>query len=287
MTRSNGLGWIRILTASAALLSPLGASAAPPRASTVQPAAAAQIVLAAALLPHDSEANMVEVVPNGAVLYRFTLEIVTLDGRPCAAAFWEATVFVVGSGMRAELVRLSAGRHEVSLPRPLGFSVVAGDSLGVRVRLSCEAGDSVHLRLVAEYEPLQLRFSRFPAVAAPAFPETSRTLTSGSVSWLWETPVSGWLLALSGMDHVAGGELILQDAESGALIWRHLFDQPVSGTAETASAVILVGTTVQAGRSYRLIVTSAAAAGFAAEPVHALQAMVLPTPTVALRSNGN
>jgi hypothetical protein len=286
MTSGNGLGWIVILTASAALLSPLGASAASLRSSATQPASTAQIVLAAGLLTDDSEAVMSEVVANGGILYRFTFEIVTLDGRPCSAAAWEATVFVIGNGMRAELVRLSAGRHEVLLPRPLGFSVGAGDSLGVRVRLRCEAGDSVHLRLVAEYEPLQLRFSRFPAVAAPAIPEESATRPE-SVSWLWETPVSGWLLALSGMDHVDGGELILQDVESGALIWRHLFEQPVSGTAETASAVILVGTTVQAGRSYRLIVTSAAAAGVAAEPVHTLQAMVLPTPTVALRSNGN
>jgi hypothetical protein len=286
MTRSNGLGWIAVLTASAALLSPLGASAASFRSSAAQPAPTAQIVLAAGLLTDDSEAVLTEVVANGAILYRFTFEIVTLDGRPCSAAAWEATVFVVGSGMRAELVRLSAGRHDVVLPRPLGFSVGAGDSLGVRVRLRCEAGDSVHLRLVAEYEPLQLRFSRFPAVAAPAVPEGSGTLPE-SVSWLWETPVSGWLLALSGMDHVNSGELILQDAESGALIWRHLFEQPVSGTADAASAVILVGTSVQAGRSYRLIVTSASAAGFPAEPVHALQAMVLPMTTVALRSNGN
>jgi hypothetical protein len=287
MTRSNGLSWILIVTGSAALLSPFGASAAPLQPSVMQPAAAAQIVISAALLMEDSEADMIEVVANGAVLYRFTLEIGTLDGRPCSAELWEATVFVVGSGLRADLVRLSVGRNEVNLPRPLGYSVGAGDSLGVRVMLSCEAGDSVRVRLVAEYEPLQARFSRFPAVAAPAVPEASAVLTSGSVSWLWETPVSGWLLALAGMDHVEGGELILQDAESGALIWRHLFEQPVSGTTDVASAVILVGTTVQAGRSYRLIVTSAAAAGFAAEPVHALQAMVLPTPTVALRSNGN
>jgi hypothetical protein len=285
MTRSNGLGWISMLTASAALLSPLGASAASLRSNAMPPAATAQIVLAANLLTDDSEAVMAEVVASGAIVYRFTFEIITLDGRPCPAAAWEATVFVVGYGVRAELVRLSAARHEVILPRPLGFSVGAGDSLGVRVRLCGEAGDSVHLRLVAEYEPLQLRFSRFPAVAAPAVPEESGTVPE-SVSWLWQTPVSGWLLALSGMEHVHGGELILQDAESGALIWRHLFEQPVSGTTNAASAVILVGTTVQAGRSYRLVVTSAAA-GFAAEPVHALQAMVLPTPTVALRSNGN
>jgi hypothetical protein len=286
MTRSIGLGWVAILTASAVWLSPLGASAASLRSTAMQPAATAQIVLAASLLTDDSAAVMTEVVANGAILYRFTLEILTLDGRPCSAAAWEATVFVVGSGVPAELVRLSAGRQDVTLPRPLGFSVGAGDSLGVRVRLCCDAGDSVHLRLVAEYEPLQLRFSRFPAVAAPAVPEASGTLPE-SVSWLWQTPVSGWLLALSGMDHVSSGELILQDAETGALIWRHRFEQPASGTTDAASAVILVGTTVQAGRSYRLMVTSAAAAGFAAGPVHALQAMVLPTPTVALRSNAN
>jgi hypothetical protein len=279
MTRSNGLGWVTVLASSAALLSPLAASAASLRSGTVQAAPAAQFVVSADLPAGGVDAEMIEVMATGAVLYRFTFEIVARDGRPYSAAGWEATVFMGGHALRADLVRLSAGQHEVVLPRPLGFSVRAGDSLGVRVTLRTATSAAVHLRLVAEYEPLQRRFSRFPAIAAPAVPEDRRTLPEGSVSWLWETPVSGWLLALAGVNHADGGELILQDAETGALIWRHVFEESVNGEP-AAAAVVLVGTTVQTGRNYRLIATSADAV--AAAPVHALQVMILPTPTVAL-----
>jgi hypothetical protein len=284
MKRSYGFEWVTILTALVALTSPLAASAASHRSGTVQLAPAAQLVVSADLRIGGSEAEMIEVVATDAILYRFTLEIVSRNGRSGHDAGWEATIFLGSQFMRVDLVRMSAGQQEMVLPRPLGFTVAAGDSLGIRVTLPA-ASDSVHLRLVAEYEPLQRRFSRFPAIPAPATPEEPGMLPAGSVSWLWEAPVSGWLLALVGMNHANGSELVLQDAESGKLIWRHVFEPPVNGSPNAAAAVVLVGTTVEAGRSYRLIAISADAA--AAAPVHALHAMVLPTPNLAMRSNGN
>jgi hypothetical protein len=98
-----------VLAASAALLSPLAASAALLRSGTGQAAPAAQFVVGADLLAGGSEAEMIKVVATGAVLYRFTFEIVAPDGRPYSAAGWEATVFMGGYAMRA--VRLSAGQR--------------------------------------------------------------------------------------------------------------------------------------------------------------------------------
>jgi hypothetical protein len=115
--------------------------------------------------------------PRAAILHRFAVELLDSDGRPVPGDVFQWATVLAGAASDAQrpgltsLVRLSASAVEISLPKPLGYRLDAGDSLLVLAAVArVEAGTQLYLRLTIEYEALDRPVSRLAVLPLHAPP---------------------------------------------------------------------------------------------------------------------
>jgi hypothetical protein len=243
-------GWNRFGKAAAWILFPAVASATEPQLTIVDHATEMRMVVT--LRPVSAGAELVQAghLPRAGMLYRFRVELLGPAAVSGAGDGWQVGLSVIQSGARVQLAQLGLATPERALPRPLGFQVEAGDSIHVSVQVPTTAEEPLQLRVVIEYEPLDLPVSRLPIIQLTAL----EAVVDGASprSWEWTAPVGGRVMVVTGLAVVSTGELVLEDVESGVVIWRETV-QPRTGEAfESAPGIVRAGVTVQAGRAYRL-----------------------------------
>jgi hypothetical protein len=209
-------------------------------------------------------------LPRGMMVHRISVDVVDANGDDVMSWF-EVSVAARFGGLRA-LTVLEFTHHvrHLALPRPLGLRLDAGDSLAIE-GMGFDAGEAmIELRITLLYAPLD-----GPATRLAVLPV--RLLAEGG-DYEWRAPVDGRLMALTGLPATLDGELLLQDAETGAVLWRMEL-RPAGGEGFSGrSGVVHVGTAVEAGRTYRLTLPGPAAGSTAAEAaVHGLL-LHLPSP---------
>ena len=196
-----------------------------------------------------------------AMVYAFRVEVVDAAGISIqGGASWHMIVFtgtpsVGGTRLRA-LVRLSDSSHEIALPKPLGFRLDATDSLLVVATIHETPSQAQYLlRLTVEYEPLTVPHSRLAVLPLGELAWNSARIISGSntatQSWEWTADLSGRLLAIAGLPLDRVAELMLQDVETGAVLWSAVVTGRRAVLGQRGQA-IRFGVPVQEGRRYRL-----------------------------------
>jgi hypothetical protein len=222
-------------------------------------------------------------LPSGGMLHRFRIELLG-----AAAADVELRWNVALEGWFADLpttvVRLRPALQTVELPKPLGVRVAAGDSIRVYLHIGTAVDQPVRFLVTIDYEPLDGPLSRLgvvPVQLHAARHDDAGALEATARVWEWTAPIGGRLLALAGLPATAAGDLVLEDIDSGRIVWRGVLPaasrEPFAGGAE----VIRVGVTIDAGRSYRLISSSPRDATPFAGPVDGL---VLPAAGAGIRT---
>lgn len=221
-------------------------------------------------------------VVQGAMLHAFRVDVVDAAGRPVqGSASWELTVFAGAQDVRhtrlRSLVTLNAFSCEIALPKPLGFRIAAADSLLIVATFHETNPQAAYfLRLSVEYEPLTGPVSRLAVVpldvSTASFTGTLGATTTATQSWEWKADLSGRLLAIAGLPLDGVAELVLQDVETGAVLWNAIVGRHAQ--SGQAGRVVRLGVPVQEGRGYRLTATYRAThLGVGATAV----AMVLPS----------
>jgi hypothetical protein len=231
-------------------------------------------------------------LPHGVMLHKVSVLLVDGSGQPFdGAPDWAAALSIGPTGASVPLVQRSMQMHALELPRPLGLRLDPEDSVAVRGRVNAD-GTSVplHVRITLDYEPLGGPLSRFAvlAVQLPLSGRADRAAVTDAphVMRAWQAPVDGRVMVIVGVPAAASGELILEDVESGAIVWHGIL-QPATGEGfGRATDVVRVGSAVQAGRFYRLNLRNAdgGTTGMADRLVHALVAPVRTGMSVAMRN---
>lgn len=223
-------------------------------------------------------------VMQGAMIHAFRVEVVNAAGRPVLDhTSWSITVFgaaqSVGTPRIRALVRLTAYSREITLPKPLGFRLGANDSLLI-VATFHETGaqSQLFLRLSVEYDLVtgaQSRLAVFPLdVTTSDFARAISASNTATQSWEWKADLSGRLLAIAGLSLHGVAELVLQDVETGAILWNAaVADQLPAHSGH----VVRFGVPVQEGRGYRLTATYRAGHSRATTDGATAVAMVLPS----------
>jgi hypothetical protein len=204
-------------------------------------------------------------LPRAIMLHRVTITLSGTDGALADGTVFEASLSGsdAGRGLRP-LMHFAAGLQVVELPRPLGLQLEQGDSVAIHGSVSGRPAGAVHVHVTLEYEPLEGPASRWAVVPV-------QIQLDGAAVSEWVAPVDGRVLAFAGVSDVAG-ELILEDGETGAALWREVL-QPSQGEAFGGRGdAVRVGAAIQAGRLYRLtlVSTESDAAPAGVRQVHAL-----------------
>jgi hypothetical protein len=212
---------------------------------------------------------------RGLMVHRITVELAAGDHAVDGAAPWfEASLGARIGGLATPMtLDFSPGLRALDLPRPLGLRLEAGDSLSVRARAH-GAGGVLQLRITLDYTPLEGPVSRLAVLPMQ--------LTPTGASYEWEAPIAGRLMALAGLPSGMEGELLLQDVETGATLWRSALRAAGGEAFRGRDDVAHVGTPVQAGRRYRLTLQLTDSATRSAHVVHSL---LLPVPSAEMPGN--
>jgi hypothetical protein len=191
------------------------------------------------------------VLAHGIMAHRLTLDVLDSEGARIEAkveAAIRATAPAAGSRL---LGHVTTARPVFDLPRPLGLRLEAGDSVQLHGRVSAAGTEPVYVVIMMEYEPLDAPSSRLPVHAV-------QIQLNDAMMIEWRSPVDGRVMALAGLGADLAGELMLEDAETGAVLWRDML-RPASGEAFGGGAsVVRIGTQVSAGRLYRLTLRTGA-----------------------------
>lgn len=208
-------------------------------------------------------------VDSTVVLYRFRVIATDRSGATAAEAGstpeWEATVFVAPPTDRGapprSLVQLSSRSRDVTLPRPLGYRLEAGDSIAVHV-VGASTARVTELQLVVDYEvgagiASRLAVSPLPARAwEPDGHGATFAASAPGLEWRWTPDHDGRLLAIAGLPLEWVRDAVLEDAESGETLWTSpLRDASGRSVFGKGGDVVRLGVAVQAGRTYRLRAT--------------------------------
>jgi hypothetical protein len=225
-------------------------------------------------------------VVQGAMLHAFRVEVVDAAGQPVQdRTSWGITVFGarqgVGNSRVRALVRLTGYCREITLPKPLGFRLVANDSLLIVATFhETDSQAQLFIRLTIEYDlvtgPLS-RLAVFPLdVTTPSSVKIVGASNTPTQSWEWKADMSGRLLAIAGLPLHGVAQLVLQDVETGAVLWNAAVagQQPV---LVHGGQVVRLGVPVQEGRGYRLTATYRATHVRVAADGALAVAMVLPS----------
>lgn len=255
------------------------------------------LVLDAAERTAPSTAGVVTTVAGSrmahhAMLNRFRVDVLDSAGRPATTdGRWEVTLFAnAGAGQSGiqPVVRLSTNAPVVSVPRPFGYELKATDSLLAVARFDSTAqARGLRLRVTAEYDPIERQASRLAVWTMPATGNADSRGASANDSaavrtWEWRATTTGELVAITGLPLAGVSRLVLQDAETGEVLWRSRLAGADARSTANANATIRPGANVDAGRVYRLTASYAATAqrggaNSGGTPV----ALILPTRTPA------
>jgi len=191
------------------------------------------------------------------------------------------------------LVQL-AGTTAVSLPKPLGFFLAAGDTLRI-VALMAPAAladpDNTRLRLIVDCEPGDKPVSRL----AVTMVDMSRSSTAWGdaaasgraiASWTWTSEIAGRAMAITGSAVEQARELSLTDVTTGEVLWRDLRQPDGPGFARTRCARIGAAP-LWRDHVYRVAIRYAdmvqAGDDIRHPPLGAMRVVVLPTQDVSKR----
>jgi hypothetical protein len=196
------------------------------------------------------ERSVVVRVPRTVVLHRFRVELLDAAGTPIASpASWGLSLFSVTSGEFEPVARLTTSNADVRLPRPYGVRITSNDSLMVVASLAgADAPEGSYLQLTLEYEATETAISRLAVTS-----QSTTEAPDASSAWTWVPAEKGRLVAISGRALACADELVLEDATTGAVLWRTRTASPVPSIVSTQqSEVIRPGVVLEAGRVYRL-----------------------------------
>ncbi|HSQ29149.1 MAG TPA: hypothetical protein VLN49_04825 [Gemmatimonadaceae bacterium] len=185
------------------------------------------------------------VLRSDIVAYAFRIELVdSLGARFSPSASVQSVDAAVFAGRRL-LVQL-AGTTAVSLPKPLGFFLSAGDTLRIVALITPVAladSESMRLRLIIDCEPTDRPVSRLAVMMV----DVSR-VASGSAdatgsdraiaTWTWTSEIAGRAMAISGNAVEKARELSLTDLTTGEVLWRDLRQPDGPGFSATRCARI-------------------------------------------------
>jgi hypothetical protein len=212
------------------------------------------------------------VLTHGIMAHRLTIDVLDSEGARVEAnveAAINATAPAAGSRL---LGHMTSAQRVFDLPRPLGLRLEAGDSVQLHGRVSAAAAETLYVVVMVEYEPLDAPASRLPVHAV-------QIQLAGAMMTEWRSPVDGRVMALAGLCADLAGELVLEDAETGAVLWREVL-RPASGEAfGGGTSVVRIGTQVSAGRLYRLTLRSTGDVPAAADLL--LHALLVPLRSTA------
>lgn len=186
------------------------------------------------------------VLGRDVVAYAFRLQLADSLGavRPSSARplSIDAAVF---AGPRL-LVQL-AGTTAVSLPKPLGFFLAAGDTLRIVALIApATLADSeiTRLRLIVDCEPGDKPVSRLAVTMVDmsrASAERGDDATASGraiASWTWTSEIAGRAMAITGTAVEQATGLSLTDVTTGEVLWRDLRQTDGPGFARTRCARI-------------------------------------------------
>jgi hypothetical protein len=204
-------------------------------------------------------------MPRAVTLHRFYVEFTDAAGRPIRGfARWSVALTSGATAVAPEvgavgvelIAQLSAESPELRMPRPFGVRLAASDTLVIVATLEPGAVPAdAFLRLTLEYESESVARTRLPVRALaprPALGASSPGNTSAS-SWDLQSEIGGRLVAISSPALACATSLVIEDAESGAVLWRM---RPVATVPTLVSVqrsdVIRPAVLVAGGRLYRL-----------------------------------
>lgn len=220
---------------------------------------------------------------HAAIVHRLRVDFVDAMGEPIVdAAHWSVTLWTSNAlGEDAAMTQLSAVAPELRVPRPYGLRFDAEDSITVVVTMQATGAMHGTLRAIIDYELPVQRTSRLPVLALTATVARGQH-DDGAVedAWTWRPTVDGRLVAVSGQTLASADELVLEDAATGAVLWRTRVQRGVASEAAYASGdIVRPGVALQEGRTYRMRAvyadgTRAQAVGDASTPL----AVMMPSP---------
>ncbi|HET7373358.1 MAG TPA: hypothetical protein VFJ20_08215, partial [Gemmatimonadaceae bacterium] len=185
------------------------------------------------------------VLGRDVVAYAFRVQLVdSLGGMLLSRARPRSIDAAVFAGPRL-LVQL-AGTTAVSLPKPLGFFLAAGDTLRIVALIAPAAladSENTRLRLIIDCEPGDKPVSRL-AVTMVDMSRASAEWGDATASdraianWTWTSEIAGRAMAITGSAVEQATELSLTDVTTGEVLWRDLRQPDGPGFARTRCARI-------------------------------------------------
>lgn len=187
---------------------------------------------------------------HAAIVHRLRVDLVDAQGEVITSgADWDVTVFSAALG--GVMATLNQAHPELRVPRPYGLRLDATDSLTVEMDVRAFGAGDVSLRAVIDYELPDFTASRLPVLALTS----SRAVLNATTedAWTWQPTVQGRLVAVSSEAVARADEIVLEDVETGAVLWRTRTQRPLSAAAGyQRQEQIRPGITLEEGRSYRL-----------------------------------
>lgn len=185
------------------------------------------------------------------------------------------------------LVQLT-GTTAVSLPKPLGFFLAAGDTLRIVALIAPAAltdSGNTRLRLIVDCEPGDKPVNRLAVTMVDmsrASVEWGEATSSerAIASWTWTSELSGRAMAITGTAVEQARELSLTDVTTGEVLWRDLRQPDGPGFARTRCARIGAAP-LRRDHVYRVAIRYADVAQSGDElrqsPLGSMRVVVLPT----------
>lgn len=191
---------------------------------------------------------------HAAIVHRLRVELVDAQGDLITeGGDWDVTIWSAAFGGGA-VATLNAGHPELRVPRPYGLRVDATDSLTVVMDVRALGAGGAMLRAVIDYELADTRTSRLPVLAltsSRAQPNAAQLRAQDA--WTWTPAVQGRLVAVSSEALASADEIVLEDVQTGAVLWRTRTQRPASAAAGVQrQEQIRPGITLEEGRAYRL-----------------------------------
>jgi hypothetical protein len=187
---------------------------------------------------------------HAAIVHRLRVELVDAQGNVVEdGARWDVTIWNAAAGS-SPLATLDEAHPELRVPRPYGLRLNAEDSLTVAVDVRALGAAGSTLRAIVDYELPESAGSRLPVLAL----SSSRAVLDAPAqdAWTWQPAVNGRLVAVSGEALARADEIVLEDATTGAVLWRTRVQRPSAAGTAYRQEQIRPGVTLEEGRAYRL-----------------------------------
>ena len=187
-----------------------------------------------------------------------------------------------------------AGTTAVSLPKPLGFVLAAGDTLRIVALIAPAAladSENTRVRLIVDCEPGDKPVSRLAVTMvdlsrASADWGDATASDRAIASWTWTSEVGGRAMAITGTAVEQARDLSLTDVTTGEVLWRDLRQTDGPGFARTRCARIGAAP-LRRDHVYRVTIRYADVAQAGHElrrpPLGSIRVIVLPTQDVSKR----